>query len=162
AKELAPLLIDNVVIAVIKNGKYHGDRVGEATLGNMLHAKSFLHHFRTVNDVVTTPGVLSDEAPSEPGNNQHEATLYLGQTVSVASGIDYTNRFLDVLEWQSNADRTNAVAAFLTIPYRARWAGGKPFILVTANKSHAGKTTVCEFINIDQTASARIEYEDKD
>jgi hypothetical protein len=30
---------------------------------------------------------------------------------------------------------------------------------VQANKSHAGKTTVCEFINIDQTATARIEYD---
>src|SRR5262249_54864344 len=34
--------------------------------------------------------------------------------------------------------------------------------LVMANKSHAGKTTVCEFINIDKTATARIEYEDQD
>ena len=58
-----------------------------------------------------------------------------------------------------NADRTNAVAAFLTVPCRLLWPGGKPFNLITANKSHAGKTTVCEFINIDQTAAARIEYD---
>jgi hypothetical protein len=162
AKELAPLLIDNVVIAVIKNGKYHGDRVTEATLGNMLHARSFVHHFPVVKEVVTTSVVLSDDTASKPGYNQQDGLLYLGQPVSLGSGMDTINRFLDAMEWQSNADRTNAVAAFLTVPLRLRWPGGKPFILVTASKSHAGKTTVCEFINIDRTATARLEYEDKD
>src|SRR5262249_50772949 len=109
AKELAPLLIDNVVIAVIKNGKYHGDRVSEVTLGNMLHAKSFLRHFKTVKDVVTTPVVLSDQTTTNPGYNPQDGILYLGQDVSVASGMDAITRFLDVMEWQSNADRTNAV-----------------------------------------------------
>jgi hypothetical protein len=162
AKELAPMLIDNVVIAVIKNGKYHGDRVSEATLGNMLHAQSFLRHFRVVHNVVTTPVVLSDDTPSKPGYNQQDGILYLGQSVSASSGMDKINKFLDVMPWQSNADRTSAVAAFLTVPFRHRWPGGKPFVLVTANKSHAGKSTICEFINIDQTATARIEYGDKD
>ena len=162
AKELVPLLIDNVVIPVIKNGKYHGDRVSQVTLGNMLHANSFLHHFKIVKDVVTTPVILSDDTPSKPGYNQQDGILYLGQRVSAVSGMDTINTFLDVMPWQSNADRTNAVAAFLTVPFRHRWPGGKPFVLVTANKSYAGKTTICEFINIDQTATARIEYSDKD
>jgi hypothetical protein len=162
AKELAPLLIDNVVIAVIKNGKYHGDRVSEATLGNMLHATSFLRHFKVVRDAVTTPVILLDDTASRPGYNAEDGILYLGQATAVGSGMDKINTFLDVMEWQSNADRTNAVAAFLTVPFRHRWPGGKPFILVTANKSHAGKTTICEFINIDRTATARIEYGDQD
>jgi hypothetical protein len=162
AKELAPLLIDNVVIAVIKNGKYHGDRVSEATLGNMLHAGCFSRHFKAVKDVVTTPVVLSDETTSKPGYNPQDGILFLGQAASVASGMDAITRFLDVMEWQSNADRTNAVAALLTVPFRHHWPGGKPFILVPANKSHAGKTTICDFINIDRTATARIEYENQD
>lgn len=162
AKELAPLLIDNVAIAVVKNGKYHGDRVTEATFGNMLPAKSFLRHFKVVKNVVTTPVILSDETPCNSGYNFQDGILYLGQPASVGSGMDKINTFLDVMEWQSNADRTNAVAAFLTVPFRHRWPGGKPFILVTANKSHAGKSTICEFINVDQTATARIEYGDKD
>jgi hypothetical protein len=73
--------------------------------------------------------------------------------------MDCINRFLDVMEFDSNASRTNAVAAFLTIPWRRHFPGGKPFILVSADKSHSGKTTVCEFMNIDQTATARIEYD---
>jgi hypothetical protein len=162
AKELSPLLIDHLDITVIKNGKYHGDRVSEVTLGNMLHAKSFLRHFNTVKDVVTTPVVLSDETILKPGYNPLDGVLYLGEVAAVASGMDTIIKFLDVMEWQSNADRTNAVAAFLTVPFRHHWPGGKPFVWLTANKSHAGKTTICVFINIDGTATARIEYGDKD
>jgi hypothetical protein len=162
AKELAPILIDHVVIAVIKNGKYHGDRVSEYTLGNMLHTGCFLRHFKTATDVVTTPIVLADETISKPGYNLPDGILYLGQATSVASGMDAITRFLDVMEWQSNADRTNAMAALVTVPFRHHWPGGKPFILVTATKSHAGKTTICDFINIDRTATARIEYENQD
>ena len=128
----------------------------------MLHAQVFLRHFRVVQHVVTTPVVVSDDTPCKPGFNQQDGILYLGQAASVGSSMDTINRFLDVMEWQSNADRTNAVAALLTVPFRLRWPGGKPFVLVTANKSHAGKSTICEFINVDQTATARIEYGDKD
>jgi hypothetical protein len=42
-------------------------------------------------------------------------------------------------------DRTNAVAAALTGLLRDHWPGGKPIILATATKSHAGKDTVIEF-----------------
>jgi hypothetical protein len=162
ARDLTSLLIDYVRIAVIKNGKYQGERIASETLTAMLHAKVFLKNFREVKDVATTPVVLSDFTLAQPGYNELDAVLYLGSATGSAAKMDATIRFLDVMEWASNADRTNAVAAFLTIPHRLWWPGGKPFILVTANKSHAGKTTVCEFINIDKTATARIEYEDKD
>ena len=65
------------------------------------------------------------------------------------------------MEWQSNADRTNAVAALLTVPFRRHFSGGKPFVLVTASKSHAGKGTLIEFIR-GKTEKAEISYEDKD
>ena len=72
-----------------------------------------------------------------------------------------STNFLDVMEWQSNADRTNAVAALLTVPFRRHFPGGKPFVLVTASKSHAGKGTLIEFIR-GNTEKAEISYEDKD
>jgi len=160
AKELAPMLIDSVRIHVIKKGKYHGERLSEPTLGNMLHAKSFLNNFQTIEDVVTTPVVLANYLPSQPGFNAR-GILHLGSAVSTSKSMDTTNKFLDVMDWASNADRTNAVAAALTILFRLHWRGGKPLILVTATKSHSGKGTVIEFIR-GLTSQAQLLYENLD
>ena len=65
------------------------------------------------------------------------------------------------MEWAGDADRTNAVAAILTVPFRHRFPGGKPFVLITASKSHSGKGTLTEFIR-GKTPKAEICYEDKD
>ncbi|HQZ63794.1 MAG TPA: hypothetical protein PLY87_01905 [Planctomycetaceae bacterium] len=65
------------------------------------------------------------------------------------------------MDWQTNADRTNAVAALLTVPIRLHFSGGKPIVLVMANKSHAGKGTVVDFIR-GNTAKAEILYENID
>ena len=161
AKELAPLLIDNIRIAVTKNGKYTGEKPADSVLNNMLASRTFLGNFRKVEDVTTTPIVLPDSSPSQPGYNSLSRILYLGPSVVIGQSTDEINKFLDVMEWQTDADRTNAVAALLTVPYRHHFAGGKPFVLVTASKSHAGKGTLIEFIR-GKTAKAEISYEDKD
>lgn len=161
AKELAPLLIDNIRIAVTKNGKYQGERPAEAVLNNMLMSRTFLGHFQRAEEVVTTPVVLADFTPSRPGYNPQGGILYLGRAVEPRKGIDTINRYLDVTEGQTNADRTNALAAALTVPTRLHFPGGKPLVLVTASKSHAGKGTLSEFIR-GRTAKAEITYEDKD
>ena len=161
ARELAPLLIDSVKLAVTKNGKYSGEKPADGVLNNMLRSRSFLDNFRAVKDVVTTPVVLTDHTASLPGLNQSDNVLYLGPAAAISTGTDNINQFLDVMEWQSNADRTNAVAALLTVPFRHHFPGGKPFVLVTATKSHAGKGTLIEFIR-GKTSKAEISYEDKD
>lgn len=161
AKEVAPLLIDHIRIAVVKNGKYQGEKPSDSVLTNMLGSRSFLDNFLKVEDVVTSPVVLTDHTPSVPGYNSRGRILYLGAAVRTCKGSTSINRFLDVMEWQTSADRTNAVAALLTVPFRHHWSGGKPFVLVTASKSHAGKGTLIEFIRAS-TAKAEISYEDKD
>jgi len=161
ARELAPLLIDHIRIAVIKNGNYHGERIAEATLNNMLLSRSFLGNFLKVEQVVTTAIALADFTPSLPGFNPLGGIYYLGPRISPAEGFDTIKTFLDVMEWQSNADRTNAVAALLTVPFRNHFPGGKPFVLVTASKSHAGKGTVMEFVRCG-TMKAEFSYQDKD
>lgn len=161
AKELAPLLIDHVRIAVTKSGKYHGESVAQTTLNHMLMARTFLNKFPKSEEVVTTPVILPDMSPSHPGFNPQGGIVYLGEAVVIGKGIDTINRFLDVMEWQGDADRTNAVAAALSVPFRRQFPGGKPFVLVSASKSHAGKGTVTEFVR-GKTAKAEILYEDKD
>ena len=161
AKELAPLVIDNIRISVTKKGKYQGEKPSDAILNNMISSRNFLSNFRRVEEIVTTPVVLADHSPSRPGFNSQGGVLYLGPAVADSQGIDTIKQYLDVVDWHGNADRTNAVAAALTVPFRHRFSGGKPFVLVTATKSHAGKGTLIEFIR-GKTAKAEISYEDKD
>jgi hypothetical protein len=160
AKELAPFLIDTIRISVTKKSKYHGEKPSDSILNNMLRSRSFLDHFATVEELVKTPIVLPDFVPSQPGFNDG-GILHLGPAVAASKGISTINTFLDVMEWQGNADRTNAVAALLTVPFRRHFTGGKPLVLVTASQSHAGKGTLIDFIR-GRTAKADILYENID
>jgi hypothetical protein len=160
ATELAPFLIDHIRITVTKNGKYHGEKPSDSVLNNMLRSRTFLNNFLRVEEVVTTPILLSGHTPSRPGFNVG-GILHLGPTVSAAKGLRQINCFLDVMEWQSNADRTNAVAALLTVPFRRHFVGGKPLVLVTASKSHGGKGTLIDFIR-GNTPKAELLYESID
>ena len=82
AKELAPLVIDSIRIAVTKNGKYAAEKPADSVLNNMLLSRSFLSNFQLVEDVVTTPIVLPVSTPSLPGYNPQSHLLYLGPAVS--------------------------------------------------------------------------------
>ena len=155
AKDLAPILIDNIRISVIKNGKYQGEKPSDAILTNMLSSRNFLSNFKRVEEITTTAVVLEDHTASTPGFNSKGGVLYLGAAVAPSQGIDKITQFLGVMEWQSNADRTNAVAAALTVLFRRHYSGGKPVVLVTDPKSHAGKGTLIEFIR-GKSAKAEI------
>jgi len=91
---------------------------------------------------------LSDFTLTHPGYNDGgvgHRVLYLGEEPQVSETLTTINQFLDVMDFSSNADRTNAVAAALTVMLRNHWAGGKPVIVATATKSHAGKDTTLAF-----------------
>jgi hypothetical protein len=74
--------------------------------------------------------------------------------------MEAITKFLDVMDFETNADRTNALAAALTVVLRNHWPGGKPIIAVTANKSHAGKDTVIQFAT-GESRSTPISWESK-
>lgn len=160
AKELAPLLIDLVRVAVFKNSKYQGEAIQDGILNKMLASRSFLACFREVQEVVRTPIVLPGFAASQPGFNEG-GVLHVGRAVTPVRGTDTIQTFLDVMPFVATSDRTNTLAALLTVPFRRHFTGGKPFVLVTATKSHAGKGTLIEFVQLS-TAKADVLYEDKD
>jgi hypothetical protein len=91
---------------------------------------------------------LPDFTLTQPGYNDggegHRA-VFRGQKPEIAMGMRTISRFLDVMDFETNADRTNAVAAALTVLLRNHWPGGKPILLVTSSKSHGGKETVITF-----------------
>ena len=145
---LAPIIVDRVPVTVVRNGKSKGGMIPSAHLGAMLQAETFLKHFPPVDLVTTIAMYLPDFRLTSPGYNdggEGHRILYLGDKPKVSYLLDTINAFLDVMEWESNADRTNAVGAALTVMLRNHWNGGKPIILATASKSHAGKDTTLAF-----------------
>ncbi len=144
AKELTPLLVDTMKMAVYKDGKYKAEHPSDSILNTMLASRTFLDQFEKVDHTTTTPVVLSDCSVAAPGWNPG-GILYLRTPANPAS-LDSIPRFLDVMDFDSEASRTNAVAALLTIPFRFHFPGGKPLVLISATKSHSGKGTLTEFI----------------
>jgi hypothetical protein len=145
--DIAPVIVDRVPVLVLKNGKPKGSRINAAHLQTMLSTECFLGQFHKVDQVTTTPAYLPDYRLTQPGLNEGggQRILYVGPQPVVLDSLDAINAFLDVMSFEAEADRTNAVAGALTVLFRNHLPGGKPVLIVTANKSHAGKDTVITF-----------------
>ncbi|MBB03196.1 MAG: hypothetical protein CMJ47_11155 [Planctomyces sp.] len=159
AKQLTPLLVDAIRMAVIKEGKHKGEHPSDSILNTMLASRTFLDNFEEAAHVATTPVVLEDGSPAAPGWNAG-GILYLGPRTATKD-LESIPRFLDVMPFDSEASRTNAIAALLTVPFRLQFPGGKPLVLVSATKSHSGKGTLIEFVK-GQCPKAEILYESTD
>jgi hypothetical protein len=102
-----------------------------------------------VDAVVRTPYYLDDFTLVQPGYHDGgpgKRILYVGPVPEIGDGLATITAFSDVMDYESRADRTNAVAAALTVLLRHQWLGEKPLILVTATRSHSGKGTITEFV----------------
>jgi hypothetical protein len=146
ATKLSPLLIDTLNLGLPRS-----------LVSDMLGSRLFLGNFLQVDDIVNSPVVLADGAPCKPGYNAG-GILYTGGPVQIGTGIETINKLLSVVEFDSNASRTNVVGAALTVLFPHHWYGGKPLFAVTANDSHSGKGTLCEFI-IGNTAKIDIPFQ---
>jgi hypothetical protein len=145
--QLAPVIVDRVPVLVFRGGKPKGSRINTAHLNTMLASETFLGQFRRVDQVTKTPAYLPDFTLTRPGLNEGggQRILYFGEEPLISDSMDATKAFLDVMAFDTEADRTNAVAGALTVLLRNHLLGGKPVLIVTANKSHAGKDTVISF-----------------
>ena len=146
-KHLAPVIVDRVSMTVEKNDKTVSELPPANHLNAMLRSEKFLAKFRSVDEVTTHPLYQDDFDLARPGYNpggHGQRILYLGHEPEIA-GSTATIERLDVMPFASNADRTNTVAAALTVLLRRKWPGQKPVILVTSTKSHSGKGTITEF-----------------
>jgi hypothetical protein len=159
--ELAPIVVDRLRVQVVKGGKPKGGKIDSYHLNSMLMAEVFLGRFLPVDRLTTTAEYLPDFSPTEPGYNdggRGNRILYVGDYPPITDSLDRINAFLNVMAFESNADRTNAVAAALTVILRNHWPGGKPVLVVTASKSHAGKDTVIAFA-AGMSGSVSISYQ---
>jgi hypothetical protein len=164
ASQLAPIIVDTLTMRVMKEGKVVSELPTAAHLNAMLYTEAFLRQFRPVDRVAKTPLYLDDFSIVRPGyhdGGEGKRLLYVGPEPRIAEPGETVNRFLDVMDFASNADRTNTVAAALTVLLRQHWPGEKPVVLVSATKSHSGKGTVTELIR-GAVAKADVLYESID
>jgi hypothetical protein len=161
---LAPIIVDRLIVTVIKNAKLAGSQIPNQQLDVMLASEVFLQQFPPLDAVVTTATYLNDFELTDPGYNDGglgQRIYYVGKPAMVETKPDAVNRFLDAMAFASNADRTNAVAAGLTVLLKNHWPGAKPIILATATKSHAGKDTVISFAT-GNAGSVSVSYQATD
>ncbi|MHB8972762.1 MAG: hypothetical protein ACYC3X_20670 [Pirellulaceae bacterium] len=162
--DLAPVIVDRVKMRVIKEGKVVSELPAASHLAAMLRSEAFLSQFLPVDEVATHPFYLQDFSLVRSGYNDGgpgQRVLYLGPDPEISDSTATIESFLDVMDFATSADRTNAAGAALTMPLRRHWPGEKPLILVTATKSHAGKGTVTEFFR-GGVPKADILYESQD
>ena len=146
--QLAPVIVDRIKMIVTKEGKTVSELPAAAHLNAMLRSEAFLRQFQPLDEVTIHPLYLDDFTLAQPGYNDAgigQRVLYVGPEPTITDSTETLATFLDVMAFASNADRTNTVAAALTVLLRRKWLGQKPVILVTSTKSHSGKGTITEF-----------------
>ncbi len=146
--QLAAVIADRQRVRVIKKGNVTGNSVPPRHLRTLLASEAFLQQFPPVDIVEARPRYLSDFVLTRPGYNDAgygQRILHTGDEPRVEPAHDYVARFLDVMAFATEADRTNTVAAALTVLLRNHRPGEKPCLVVTSTKSHGGKETIVVF-----------------
>ena len=147
-RTLLPIIVDRLRVRSHERWQSQGQSIPAAHLSAMLKSEKFLDQFTTVDLVTKTPMYLPDFTLTRTGYNDGgpgHRIVYMGGEPVIGDSLDAINAFLGVMDFETAADRTNAVAAALTVTLRNHWRGGKPIIVATATKSHAGKDTVIDF-----------------
>jgi hypothetical protein len=83
----------------------------------MLRSESFLCNFRKIDRISSHPVCLADWSFARPGYNDGgdgNRILFTGNPVEPIPSLNTINSFLDVMAFETEADRTNAVAAALS------------------------------------------------
>ena len=162
--QLAPVIVDALVLRVERDGKTVGELPAATHLNAMLRSRCFLDQFRAVDRVSRHPMYADDFTLVPCGYHtaaDGQCLLYAGPEPQVADDTATIQRFLDVMAFAGPADRTNAVAAALTVRLRGFWPGEKPVVTITGSKSHCGKSTITDFVK-GTVPSADILYESTD
>jgi hypothetical protein len=163
-KDICPIIVDQMHMQLVKAGKYAGDMPSSRHLDAMLHAESFLQEFMPLDAITRTPFYLADFSIVQPGFNRGRPgsqVYYVGEAPLCATRFERLEQFLSVMQFATNADRTNFVGAMLTMPLRRHWPGEKPLIFITSTRSHSGKGTLTECLR-GGIPKAEISYQSKD
>lgn len=162
--KLASVIVDRVKMVVVRNDVVVSELPTTTHLNAMLRSEEFLTQFLPLDEVVTESIYLEDFSVCKVGYTDAgvgQRILFVGQEPVIAESIATIEEFLGLMDFETNADRTNAVAAALTVKLCRHWPGQKPVVIVTASKSHSGKGTITDFIR-GSAPKADILYQEKD
>ena len=164
--DLGPIIVDRRVhIQVIdKKGKSKGWEIPTRALDSALKTEIFLDQFRPVDQITKVPLWLPNFTLTTKGYNNGGKgfrILYLGDTPRVSQSLEFITKFLKQMDFATEADKANAVAALITVQLRNHFPGAKPIILATGTTSHSGKDTVLTFA-AGLTPSVSIPFESVD
>jgi hypothetical protein len=163
-KRLSSVIVDRIDLHRFHNGKQKPSNVSVRELDDTLHTEAFLSMFAPVDRITSQPEYLPGFTLTNPGYNDGgdgHRVIFVGESAEPSDSMKRINTFLDVMDFQTQSDRANAVAGLLTVALRHHWPGGKPIILATASKSHSGKDTVLDFI-AGQTPKTSVSWEPAD
>jgi hypothetical protein len=163
-KRLSSVIVDRIDLHRFHNGKQKPSNVSVRELDDTLHTEAFLSMFAPVDRITSQPEYLPGFTLTNPGYNDGgdgHRVIFVGESAQPSDSMERINTFLDVMDFQTQSDRANAVAGLLTVALRHHWPGGKPIILATASKSHSGKDTVLDFI-AGQTPKTSVSWEPAD
>ena len=164
ALALARVIEDRVPVQVYKDGKPKGGGIPNTQLNRMLGVELFLNCFRPVDIITSLPLFLANFTLTRPGINEGgegQWIFYTGDSPTSVDSMEAVNKFLNVMEFDTDASRTNALAAALTVLLRNHFPGGKPILIMTSTKSQSGKDTVLAFA-ANEVESTSISYGGKD
>ena len=162
--QLAPIIVDCVRMLVQKEGRVVGELPTAAHLNTMLQSDTFLSQFRLIDEVTRTPVYLKDFSVSRPGytdGGPGDRVLYLGESPPIAEGSEMLDRFLAGIPFATRADRTNYVAAGLTVALRRLWPGEKPLVLITSTRSRFSSTPLIDCM-CGRVPRANIRFDTRD
>ncbi|HVX13850.1 MAG TPA: hypothetical protein VHC22_21890 [Pirellulales bacterium] len=162
--DLVAATVDRVRVTYKSKGKKAGRRIPSHHATIMLRSEIFLRQFRPVDELIRSARYTDSFRLTTPGYNDGgwgQRFLHVGPPARIEKDLDAISRFLDVMDFDTRADRTNSVAAALTVILRNHFPGAKPLILVTGSKSHAGKDTVIQFA-AGGTPTTAVSYQETD
>lgn len=163
AVQLEALIADSITLIVVSDGKPK-DRIPPADKAAMLASEIFLGQFCPLDRVIDRPYYLPDFKRAKPGYcdaGPGHRYLVVGGAPTPSRSTETIDRFLHSMSFASIADRTNAVAAALTVMLGHLFPGAKPIVLIGGNKSHCGKGTIAEFVR-GNARQAVVGYETTD
>jgi hypothetical protein len=114
--QLQGLLHDRLRFLVIV-GKSSAHKLSRSWVKELLYAPAFQRQIPLVDLVSRLPVYGADFQLCQPGYNDAGSgkVLYLGPTVKGSDTTKTLDRLLDAMDFDSEADRTNALAAALTV-----------------------------------------------
>lgn len=148
--EFSAMLMDlNAQVAVHKSGVYRSDNLPTQVFETIRNSSVFMESFPEIDRITKIPSFLPGWELTAPGygnGGDGHRVMFTGETPRVSKGTEVIDEFLNLMDFDNESSRTNALGAALGVALRHCFSGNSPLILLTANMSGAGKDTVAKFI----------------